>query len=86
MGWKVLEGNHCYSPSNNCNRTGKVPAVFEYPHSARNFSLILIDALIVCSERFPYGPSVTGLCHSCCLYSLLLYDFGRHVSCGFELI
>lgn len=29
-GWKVAEGKICYSPSNNCNRTGFVEPVFEY--------------------------------------------------------
>ena len=29
-GWKVAEGKTCYSPSNNCNRTGFVEPVFEY--------------------------------------------------------
>ncbi len=29
-GWRVTEGKECYSPANNCNRTGFVEPVFDY--------------------------------------------------------
>ena len=29
-GWKIMEGNQCYSPPNNCNSEGLEPPVFEY--------------------------------------------------------
>jgi glucose/arabinose dehydrogenase len=29
-GWRVAEGKVCYSPNNNCNRTGFVEPVFDY--------------------------------------------------------
>lgn len=32
-GWNVLEGNHCYSPGKNCDRTGKNIPIAEYDHS-----------------------------------------------------
>ncbi len=31
-GWNTLEGNHCYDPPENCDASGKVPPVWEYPH------------------------------------------------------
>ncbi len=32
LGWRLMEGNHCYNPSN-CNKTGLHLPVFEYSHS-----------------------------------------------------
>ncbi|MFN8345285.1 MAG: PQQ-dependent sugar dehydrogenase [Spirosomataceae bacterium] len=32
-GWKVAEGKNCYSPSNNCDRTGLIEPVLDYPTS-----------------------------------------------------
>ena len=32
-GWRVMEGAHCYNPSNGCNRDGKVLPALEYSHS-----------------------------------------------------
>ena len=29
-GWKIMEGNHCYSPSNNCDESGLEMPVWEY--------------------------------------------------------
>lgn len=31
-GWKVMEGNHCYSPSANCDTNGLMLPIWEYPH------------------------------------------------------
>ena len=35
-GWNIMEGNSCYNPSTNCNSTGLVPPIWEYPHSLGN--------------------------------------------------
>ncbi|MDE0586264.1 MAG: PQQ-dependent sugar dehydrogenase [Planctomycetota bacterium] len=32
-GWKIIEGSHCFSPSNNCNTAGLEMPIFEYGHS-----------------------------------------------------
>jgi glucose/arabinose dehydrogenase len=32
FGWNVTEGNHCYRPADNCNRTGITAPVSEYGH------------------------------------------------------
>eukprot|EP01114_Cavostelium_apophysatum_P012958 TRINITY_DN3034_c0_g1_i1.p1 TRINITY_DN3034_c0_g1~~TRINITY_DN3034_c0_g1_i1.p1 ORF type:complete len:147 (-),score=31.16 TRINITY_DN3034_c0_g1_i1:67-507(-) len=32
MGWKVMEGNYCFSPKSNCDESGLIPPVFDYPH------------------------------------------------------
>ncbi len=32
-GWKIMEGNHCYSPSSNCDQTGLELPVWEYGRS-----------------------------------------------------
>ncbi len=31
-GWKIMEGNHCYSPSSNCNMSGLILPIWEYEH------------------------------------------------------
>jgi glucose/arabinose dehydrogenase len=32
-GWNVLEGDHCYRPSRNCDRGGRVAPAVEYDHA-----------------------------------------------------
>jgi len=32
-GWRMMEGNHCYNPSSNCNTTGLTMPIAEYDHS-----------------------------------------------------
>lgn len=32
-GWDVMEGFHCFEPRTNCDKTGLVMPVWEYPHS-----------------------------------------------------
>ena len=39
-GWNVLEGNHCFRPSDNCDREGRVPPVWEYSLDGRPCSVI----------------------------------------------
>lgn len=38
MGWRVLEGSHCFNPANNCPRDGKVDPVHEYDHGGTHSS------------------------------------------------
>ena len=38
-GWRVVEGNHCYNPSSNCDMTGFIPPVWEYPHATDECSV-----------------------------------------------
>jgi glucose/arabinose dehydrogenase len=33
FGWNTMEGNACYSPASNCNRTGLVLPVLDYTHA-----------------------------------------------------
>ncbi|HAN30154.1 MAG TPA: hypothetical protein DCQ06_01020 [Myxococcales bacterium] len=33
LGWRILEGTHCYKPSFGCNKSGMHMPVFEYDHS-----------------------------------------------------
>jgi len=39
-GWNVLEGNHCFRPSDNCQRDGMAPPVWEYPLDGEPCSVI----------------------------------------------
>jgi hypothetical protein len=32
-GWRIMEGNHCFNPPNNCNTTGLILPIAEYSHS-----------------------------------------------------
>ncbi len=32
-GWRIMEGNHCYNPSNGCDQTGLTLPIAEYNHS-----------------------------------------------------
>lgn len=32
-GWRIMEGNHCFDPSENCNTSGLVKPIDEYDHS-----------------------------------------------------
>jgi glucose/arabinose dehydrogenase len=33
-GWRIMEGNHCFNPSTNCNTTGLTLPVWEYGHNS----------------------------------------------------
>ena len=39
-GWNTLEGNHCYAPSDNCDREGTIPPVWEYSLDGQPCSVI----------------------------------------------
>ena len=39
-GWNTLEGSHCFKPSNNCDREGKIPPVWEYSLDGQPCSVI----------------------------------------------
>ncbi len=39
-GWNVLEGNHCFTPSEGCDREGTVPPVWEYSLDGEPCSVI----------------------------------------------
>lgn len=36
-GWKIMEGNHCFSPSSGCNQTGLTLPIHEYSHGGAPF-------------------------------------------------
>ena len=51
-GWKIMEGNHCYSPSSGCTQTGLIKPIWEYPR----------DQGISVTGGFVYrGPTLTEL-------------------------
>jgi glucose/arabinose dehydrogenase len=33
FGWRVMEGNHCFNPSNGCDMSNKILPIVEYSHS-----------------------------------------------------
>jgi len=35
-GWRIMEGFNCYQPRENCDKTGLVDPILEYPHSEGN--------------------------------------------------
>ncbi len=39
-GWRLMEGNHCYNPSTNCDPGGLTPDSLEYDHSAGDCAVI----------------------------------------------
>jgi glucose/arabinose dehydrogenase len=51
-GWNTLEGNHCFEPRNNCDRTGKIPPIHEY---GRNEGISITGGFVY------RGPSLKGL-------------------------
>tara|TARA_Y100000588_G_scaffold393231_2_gene508219 strand:+ start:12420 stop:13613 length:1194 start_codon:yes stop_codon:yes gene_type:complete len=57
LGWSVLEGSSCYSPEKDCDTSGLVLPVFEYPNDAN-----YMKTLIGFSQNKPevQGCSVTG--------------------------
>ncbi len=55
FGWKVMEGNHCYSPEENCNQDGLTLPIYEYPNNA-NYMKILMGF----DDHAATGCSVTG--------------------------
>lgn len=39
LGWRLMEGDRCYNPSSNCDRTGLVLPVAQYTHSGGRCSI-----------------------------------------------
>lgn len=54
LGWRIMEGTHCYNPKENCDTTGTLP-IYEYPNDAN-----YMKTLIGLDEPNVDGCSVTG--------------------------
>lgn len=54
-GWRIMEGNHCYNPPEDCDRTGLTLPVLEYPNDAN-----YMRTLTGLSQPDVDGCSVTG--------------------------
>ena len=55
FGWKIMEGNHCYSPEENCEKENLALPIYEYPNNA-NYMKILMGF----DDNSATGCSVTG--------------------------
>jgi len=53
-GWNVLEGNHCFEPRNNCDRSGTIPPIHEY---GRNDGISITGGFVY---RGPTLKELTG--------------------------
>ena len=54
-GWRIMEANHCYNPETDCEETGLVMPILEYPNDA-NYMRVLTGM----EEPNVDGCSVTG--------------------------
>lgn len=54
-GWRIMEANHCYNPETDCDETGLVKPILEYPNDA-NYMRVLTGM----DEPNVDGCSVTG--------------------------
>lgn len=54
-GWNIMEGNHCFSGGDDCDRTGLETAVFEYNHNEGHCSIT--GGYVYRGQQF---PSLTG--------------------------
>jgi glucose/arabinose dehydrogenase len=50
FGWRIMEGNHCYSPSTGCDPSGKVLPVVEYSH---DFGCAVIGGNVYRGSAYP---------------------------------
>lgn len=50
-GWNTMEGNSCYSPSANCDRTGLELPVWEYDHSSGKVRSPAVTCTVECLSR-----------------------------------
>ena len=55
FGWRIMEANHCYNPETNCDESGLIKPIHEYPNNA-NYMKILVGM----DEAGATGCSVTG--------------------------
>jgi glucose/arabinose dehydrogenase len=49
-GWRIMEGNHCFNPENNCNTTGLVMPLYEYNHDA---GISICGGYVYRGEKYP---------------------------------
>lgn len=65
-GWRIMEGNHCYNPSNNCDQSNLILPIWEYDHSSSGgYSITggfvyegnLVPGLL---NKYVYADFVTG--------------------------
>jgi glucose/arabinose dehydrogenase len=63
-GWNIMEGNSCYKPPENCDTTGLVAPIWQYPHSLGN---AVVGGFVYRGKRVPelvgtyiYGDNGSG--------------------------
>ena len=68
-GWNILEGDHCFSPRDNCDREGTIPPVWEYSLDGTPCSVIggyvyRGDAIPWLRGAYIYGDFCSGKVHA----------------------
>ncbi len=71
-GWNIMEGNHCYQPSSNCDQTGLELPIWEYGHDA-NGGYSITGGFVYRGSELPelngwyiYGDYVVGKIWALC--------------------
>ena len=78
-GWNIMEGNLCFNPPENCNRTGLEPPIWEYERDQGNATIggfvYRGSKLTELGGSYIYGDWVSGR-----IWALSKYDTGNPVN------
>ncbi|MBI2469782.1 MAG: PQQ-dependent sugar dehydrogenase [Planctomycetes bacterium] len=60
-GWRIMEGNHCYNPSSDCDTSGLILPIWEYEHDGQG-SCSITGGYVYRGTKFPelYGKYIYG--------------------------
>ena len=60
-GWRIMEGNHCYNPSSDCDTSGLILPIWEYGHND-NGNCSITGGYVYRGSQFPelYGKYIYG--------------------------
>jgi glucose/arabinose dehydrogenase len=79
-GWRIMEGDHCYNPQNNCDRSGLTMPIVEYSHAVGGCSVT--GGYVYRGSAYPWLDGVYFFGDYC---SGLIWSLARDASGKWEM-
>ncbi|MDA1259928.1 MAG: PQQ-dependent sugar dehydrogenase [Planctomycetota bacterium] len=85
LGWRIMEGSHCYDPPTGCNSTGLSQPVYEYAHGGNPYRCSIIGGIVYRGRdmatmhgRYFFSDYCSGETWSMRRYGATIIDFADH--------